>query len=922
MKRRTRTLPLRATFILAAVAALAYVGVLTAQLVLTVLPAATALRGRSADLMEDQDRITAQLAALQEARRDLSRHAPPFVAGAAPPPPRAEVRDSVQRLLERGAAIRSSVERSNIPTEMRLLLADAASLEASIAVLLLDAERALGVGRAAEAVDAMRASGLLSDSATRVLARAQQVALAGLLESQEDLIITLSALQRSSIALVSLGFVLVIIGAWRARKRILLPISRMEQAVERVSHGDLSSEIEIAYDDELGTLAGYLNAMTAVLRERAAEEVRRRESMTERFGRILDESSNEICVFDAESLALVQANRGARERLGYTSAELSNLRLPDLLGGMDEERLTSLLSELRSPSRPRVLLTTWLRRSDGALRPSELTLQVAQDADASVIITVAEDAGVRQQVRIFEERVRGFTLAQQDAMTRGDLLGVLRPLVTMGSELLEAERAGVWRLGADGPRPMLAFDAAKGAFDESLDCDATVGDAAALRVTIRPSGREQAELIIVRQRGAFTAEERTFAGSLAELAARAFESAERHTLEQALVKAQRMDSIGQLAGGVAHDFNNLLTAILGNIEATRGGVAPGSETDLALAEAEHAALRAADLTRQLMTFARQQIVETRAVRVEPRIAEAAAMLRRLVGPERNLTITVEEPVGSVRLGSGQLEQLLVNLVVNARDATPIGGTITVAARSIVLDATDVAEHPGLTKGAHVEIVVRDTGSGMDAATQERIFEPFFTTKRLGEGTGLGLAVCYGIVRNAGGMIAVSSTLGAGSEFRIVMPHSGERESPKRGSKAGPIASGELVLVAEDEPSIRTLVTRMLTARGFRVLAGADGAEALGLLDSEVDAPALLLTDVMMPRMGGVELARTLRARHPNLPILFMSGYAASVSIQEADFGDAAFIAKPFTSDELIRRIAELLDGVPSRPSGGPNSSGQ
>jgi two-component system cell cycle sensor histidine kinase/response regulator CckA len=911
IQRARPALSLRVTFILAALAALAYVGVLTSQLVTTVVPAANDLRGRSADLMEDQNRITRQLAALQQARRDLSRHAPPFVAGAPATLPRSVIRDSVQRLLERGAASQASIERAGLPLEMRLLLADAAQLEASIAVLLLDADRALGVGRPDDAVDAMRASGVLSDSATRVLARAQQVALAGLLESQEQLITTLTRLERSSIGIVIIGLVLFIVATWRVRARVLLPITRMERAVERVSAGDLSTEIRITHRDELGRLAKHLNAMTVVLRERAAEETRRRESLTERFGRILDESSNEICVFDAESLALVQANRGARERMGLTPELMASTRLPDLLGGLDAPRQFSLLEELRSPSRPRVMLTTWLRRRDGALRPTELTLQMAQDAESSVIITVAEDAGVRQQVRLFEERIRAFSTSQQDALARGDLDAVLRALVFSSCEPLEADRIGIWKLGPEGPRPLIAFDTALGAFNTALDADVAVGSATALREVIRPGGREQAELIIVRSRGDFSPEERTFAVALAEVATRAFESAERYTLEQALVRAQRMDSIGQLAGGVAHDFNNLLTAILGNIEATRSEFASGSDTDLALAEAQHAALRAADLTRQLMTFARQQIVETRAVRVELRLNEAEAMLRRLVGPERHLVLNIEEPVGSVRLGSGQLEQLLVNLVVNARDATQPGGTITVAARGITLQQPDLAEHPGLSAGAHVELVVRDTGSGMDAATQERIFEPFFTTKRVGEGTGLGLAVCYGIVRNAGGAITVSSTVGAGSAFRIVLPHSGERESPKRGSKAGPMASGELVIVAEDEPSIRSLVSRMLAARGFRVLAGADGTEALRLAREDTESPRLLLTDVMMPNMGGIELARALRVLHPRMPILFMSGYAATASEEAADFPDAAFIAKPFTSEDLLRRISELLDTAAS-----------
>jgi len=277
------------------------------------------------------------------------------------------------------------------------------------------------------------------------------------------------------------------------------------------------------------------------------------------------------------------------------------------------------------------------------------------------------------------------------------------------------------------------------------------------------------------------------------------------------------------------------------------------------------------------------------------------MLRRLVGAERTLVVEVEPDLGSVRLGAGQLEQLWVNLVVNARDATPAGGVVTLRARR--LDGSEGGDGPA--SGAIVELSVQDTGVGMDKETLDRIFEPFFTTKGVGQGTGLGLAVCHGIVENAGGSIRVTSALGAGTTFTIRLPASRDRVSPTRGSGAL-TGLGSVVLVAEDEPSIRTLVSRMLTARGFRVLTGEDGVAALEAMAEGDEPPALLISDVVMPRMGGVELAREVRRLVPGIPVLFMSGYTSSAALPDEDLTGAAFIAKPFSTDDLMRRVAELL----------------
>jgi CheY-like chemotaxis protein len=239
--------------------------------------------------------------------------------------------------------------------------------------------------------------------------------------------------------------------------------------------------------------------------------------------------------------------------------------------------------------------------------------------------------------------------------------------------------------------------------------------------------------------------------------------------------------------------------------------------------------------------------------------------------------------------------------------------VTLRARRVGLGEDDGAV-AGATPGARIELEVEDTGVGMDRETLDRVFEPFFTTKGVGQGTGLGLAVCHGIVENAGGSIRVRSAIGEGTTFTISLPAGSERHSPARGSGAV-TGMGSAVLVAEDEPAIRTLVGRMLAARGFRVLSGEDGIAALQALEDAAELPALLVTDIVMPRMGGVELAREVRRRHPGLPVLFMSGYTSSAVLPDEDLRDAAFIAKPFSTDDLMRRVAELLEAP--APSAAP-----
>jgi signal transduction histidine kinase/ActR/RegA family two-component response regulator len=415
----------------------------------------------------------------------------------------------------------------------------------------------------------------------------------------------------------------------------------------------------------------------------------------------------------------------------------------------------------------------------------------------------------------------------------------------------------------------------------------------------------------------WTAEEHTFAGAVADLVARAIDAAERRTLEQELARVQRMDSIGQLAGGIAHDFNNILTAILGNLEYCRAELPKGHPLDGGLAEAEDAARRAADLTRQLLAFARHQVVEARVLDLNAVTRDADRMMRRLVGAAIEMRTRLEPTLHATRIAPSQIEQVMVNLVVNARDAMPDGGRITIETRNVTVDAAFTADHPEIAPGEYVALSVADTGLGMDRATAERVFEPFFTTKQVGKGTGLGLAVCYGIVRQAGGVVTVDSAPGAGATFTVYLPAvQTPVEEAVPGARAQPKGGHETLLVVEDDGPIRGLLARALATRGYRVLEAADGEQAVAVARQHDGAIALLLTDVVMPRVSGPETARRVRDVCPGIPVIYMSGYTADALADSAAVEAEAFLSKPFTPDEAARLVRAVLDGPKlARPSG-------
>ena len=388
----------------------------------------------------------------------------------------------------------------------------------------------------------------------------------------------------------------------------------------------------------------------------------------------------------------------------------------------------------------------------------------------------------------------------------------------------------------------------------------------------------------------------------------------QRALEAQLQQAQRVESIGRLTGGVAHDFNNLLTVITGLADLVRRRQPEGTRDRRDLDQVVLAAQRASELTQQLLTFSRRQASTPELLAVERVVLDLEPMLRRLIGENIEVRTDFENGTGPVLVNRGQLEQVVTNLVINARDAMPDGGRLTLETRNTVVRGDDGGPPMGLRPGRYVVLGVADTGEGMDEATQASIFEPFFTTKAPGQGTGLGLVTVQGIVAQAGGAVRVESAPGQGARFEVFLPiATGGEEAPAVEAPSTPANDRPdepaTVLLAEDDPSVRSFARYVLVDAGYEVLDAPDGRAALDLAAAHAGPIALLLTDVVMPGMNGRELAEALTATRPRIGVLYMSGYTDDMILRAgvATAGpDAAFLQKPFTPERLLTRVRTVL----------------
>ncbi|MDE3017611.1 MAG: PAS domain-containing protein [Nitrospirota bacterium] len=388
---------------------------------------------------------------------------------------------------------------------------------------------------------------------------------------------------------------------------------------------------------------------------------------------------------------------------------------------------------------------------------------------------------------------------------------------------------------------------------------------------------------------------------------------ERRQLEDDLRQAQKMEAVGRLAGGIAHDFNNLLTIIGGCSDRLLRRIDPQDPLSRYVRDITASSDRAAALTRQLLAFSRRQVLEPNVLSLNDSLLSLDPILRRLLGEHIELALALRPDLGPVKADPGQIEQVILNLAINARDSMPNGGRLTIATVNAVVDQGDAGKPHRLPPGAYTQLIVTDTGQGMDQAILTHLFEPFFTTKDVGKGTGLGLATAYGIVAQSGGVIRASSEPGRGATFTVCLPQVAQAPEPLRpatlsGAAHRSTRGSETILLAEDEDTVRTLTRELLEEEGYRLLEARNGVEALVVARQHAGPIHLLLTDVVMPQMGGRALADRLTSDRPGLKVLYMSGYPADPNLQQGTLGaQAALLPKPMLPEALLHKIRDVLD---------------
>ena len=592
-----------------------------------------------------------------------------------------------------------------------------------------------------------------------------------------------------------------------------------------------------------------------------------------------------------------------------------DLRLPDM-DGMELVSKLHALSELTEV----VVLTgnATVESAVAALREKSVDY-LLKPVKVERFLQVASVATERWQRRVAERGLEA-RATQQEAVARfghraliaSDAAVLFKDAVALVSETLALPRAEVLERRTDGSVTLKAgvgWDPGDiGKVFPTAGAAANGGSAISVVIPgpVSPYGILGAHAPGDRS---FTRDDEHFLQAIAHILGTAIE---RHKTETAFRQAQRLEAVGRLAGGVAHDFNNMLTAITGYAEMIKMSLNGGQDsTREDIDEILKAAQRAAGLTRQLLAFSRQQVLQPRLFRLNDVVQGMEGMLRRLISEDIDLRISLDDDLAWTKADPGQFEQVVMNLVVNARDAMPDGGRLTIETSNVELDMSATGEMTVPDDQDYVMLAVSDTGVGMDAETKARIYEPFFTTKGPDKGTGLGLPTVYGIVKQSGGDIWVYSELGHGTTFKVFLPRAQEIASDlERDDRPRPPAAGgtETVLLAEDEDAVRRLAQRVLERAGYNVLAAKDGADALRVAESHDGVIHLLVTDMVMPTINGRQLSEKLRAARPYMRTLFLSGYTDSSVVRQGLLtGGEHFLQKPFTNDTLTRRVRELLD---------------
>ncbi len=622
----------------------------------------------------------------------------------------------------------------------------------------------------------------------------------------------------------------------------------------------------------------------------------------QRTSTILDHASDPILFLSPEG-RVVHANRRADEFYGYAAGGLlGRSMVDDLVSPDDRAPLRARLAAAATSGE--IVAETNHRRADGSLAAVEMSLRHLTLDDETFLVTVVRDLTARRDVESALRRSESLFRTVFQRSPIGILMGTLDGHITRANPAVER------MLGYSAVELMtMTFNdltAPEDRGQDELPVESTPGLPNGYRIEKRYRHKDglitwgEVTVTFVRDEN----DEASFALVLVQ------DISERRELQDQLFQAQKMESIGRLAGGVAHDFNNLLTAILGYAEVLEEEVRGNAQARGFVEEIQQAGSRAATLTAQLLAFARRQVVTRRVLDLNEVVDDAGRMLHRLLGRTIETELRLAPDLWKVDADPNQLQQIIVNMAVNARDAMPQGGHLLIETANDTLEETRA--RVDALFGDYVRLSISDTGEGMPADVVAHIFEPFFTTKEQGKGTGLGLAMCHGIVTQNGGQIRVITERGRGTAFHVYLPRA-RRAQPATGRESAAVPAqdgGQMVLLAEDETPVRMLAARVLKRRGFRVLEAQDGGEALRLAEAHAHEIDLLLTDVTMPVLDGRELAERFRHVCPGAKILFMSGHPESVIAHDGVLDPGvAYVAKPFTPDQISSRVRDVLAGV-------------
>ena len=631
-------------------------------------------------------------------------------------------------------------------------------------------------------------------------------------------------------------------------------------------------------------------------------ERKKAEALGARMGRIIEGSLNEVFLFDPDSLKFIQVNRSARDNLGYTREELLEMTPVDIKPEFSPESFKGLIQPLRDGEKAQIQFDTIHQRKDGTIYPTEVHLQLSREETPPIFVAIIQDRTERKQSqetlllreRAIEAIESGILIT--DARQSGGPIIYCNPAITRMTGYTAEELIGL------NPRILQGED--RGQPELEIIRTAMAQNKPA-NVILRNYRKDGTQFLVNVQ----ISPVRNDTGAVTHHVGVQVDVTGRKIAEDKLRYSQRMDAVGQLTGGVAHDFNNLLTVISGNLEMLEPKITDERQR-IMVEQAQEATDLGATLTNRLLAFARRQSLEPREVNVNELVLSMTELLRRTIGEAIKISTVLENQLWPSQADPGQLENAIVNLAINARDAMPDGGILTIETANKDLDTSESEPRPDIGPGRYIVLSVSDTGTGMDEETKERAFDPFFTTKEAGAGTGLGLSMIYGFAKQSGGHLAIYSELGYGTTVSLYLPRL-EGDKSKAEVAADTVApsqaTGEAILVVEDNERVRQVSVMRLEDLGYTVLEADCGQAALDLLATgqHVD---LLFTDIVMPGgMNGRELAEAVQNVDPGVKVLFTSGYAEAGAVGSSLLeAGALLIRKPYKTAELAAKVREAL----------------